>query len=90
VNEVLWTEVETAFQSAWKDTAKTQSAYDQLMKLQMKDLKVNTYNTTFERLAAAAKWEPDAKGTIAQYRAGLQENIHCLNCESRKPAYHDG
>jgi hypothetical protein len=75
-NKVLWTEFEAAFQSAWKDTAKTQSTYDQLMKLQMKDLEVNTYNAMFERLAAMAKWEPDAKGTIAQYHASLRENIH--------------
>jgi hypothetical protein len=75
-DEILWNEFEAAFQSAWKDTAKTQSAYDQLMKLQMKDLEVDTYNATFERLAAAAEWEPDAKGTIAHYRAGLRENVH--------------
>jgi hypothetical protein len=75
-DEILWDEFEAAFQSAWKDTAKTQSAYDQLMKLQMKDLEVDTYNATFERLAAAAEWEPDAKGTIARYRAGLRENVH--------------
>jgi hypothetical protein len=61
-DEILWDEFEAAFQSAWKDTAKTQSAYDQLMKLQMKDLEIDTYNATFERLAAAAEWEPDAKG----------------------------
>jgi hypothetical protein len=42
----------------------------------MKDLDVDTYNTTFDHLAAAAEWEPDAKGTIARYRAGLHENIH--------------
>jgi hypothetical protein len=75
-DEVLWTEFESDFKSAWKDTAHTQSAYDQLMKLQMKELDVNTYNATFERLANAAEWEPDTKGTIACYRAGLRENVH--------------
>jgi hypothetical protein len=75
-NKILWDKFEAAFQSAWKDTARTQSAYDQLMKLQMKDLNIDTYNATFERLAAAAKWEANAKGTIAQYRAGLCENVH--------------
>jgi hypothetical protein len=75
-DKILWDEFEIAFQSAWKDTARTQSAYDQLMKLQMKDLEIDTYNAMFERLAAAAEWEPDAKGTIARYRAGLCENVH--------------
>jgi hypothetical protein len=48
LDEVLWAEFETMFQSAWKDTAKTQSTYNQLMKLQMKELKIDTYNATFE------------------------------------------
>jgi len=75
-NEILWQEFESAFRSAWKDTARTQSAYDQLRKLAMRDLDIDTYNATFERLASAAEWEPDAKGTIARYREGLRENIH--------------
>jgi hypothetical protein len=66
-DEVLWTEFKATFQSAWKDTAKTQSTYDQLMKLQMKDLDINTYNATFKQLASAAEWEPNTKGTITCY-----------------------
>jgi hypothetical protein len=45
------------------------------MKLQMKDLDIDTYNTTFARLANAAGWEEDAKGTIDCYRSGLREAI---------------
>jgi hypothetical protein len=76
-DKVLWTEFEAVFQSAWKDTAKMQSVYNQLMKLQMKELNIDTYNTMFERLTSAAEWEPNTKGTIACYRAGLRENVHC-------------
>jgi hypothetical protein len=61
-DEILWREFETAFKAAWTDTAKVQSAYSQLMKLQMKDLDIDTYNATFARLANAAGWEEDAKG----------------------------
>ena len=46
------------------------------MKLTMKDLDVDTYTATFERLAAAAEWEAYAKGTIARYRFGLNEGVH--------------
>jgi hypothetical protein len=74
-DEVLWTEFETAFKAAWTDTAKVQSAYSQLMKLQMKELDIDTYNATFARLANAAGWEEDAKGTIDRYRSGLREAI---------------
>ena len=75
-DEVIWQTFEADFRSAWKDTTRTQSAYDQLMKLTMKDLDVDTYTATFERLAAAAEWEADAKGTIARYRFGLNEGVH--------------
>jgi hypothetical protein len=84
MDKVLWTEFESDFKSAWKDTARSASVYDQLMKLTMKDLNVDTYTAMFEHLAAAADWEPDAKGTIARYCQGLRENVHrcILNCEN--------
>ena len=75
-DEVLWTEFETAFKDAWRDGTKNTDAYDQLMKLKMKDLDVDTYIATFERLVASAEWEPDAKATISRFRLGLQDNIH--------------
>jgi hypothetical protein len=74
-DEILWREFEAAFKGAWTDTTKVQSAYSQLMNLKMKDLDIDTYNATFGRLANAAGWEPDAKGTIDRYRSGLREAI---------------
>jgi hypothetical protein len=74
-DEILWQEFEAAFKGAWTDTTKVQSAYSQLMNLKMKDLDIDTYNATFARLANAAGWEPDAKGTIDRYRSGLREAI---------------
>lgn len=70
-NEVLWTDFQTAFQSAWKDGAKTQSAYDQLKKLKMVNLDVDLYMATFECLASAAGWEADAQGTIDKFADSL-------------------
>src|ERR1700744_64053 len=43
----------------------------------MKDLDIDTYTATFEQLTAATKWEPNMKGTIAHYRGGLREQVHC-------------
>jgi hypothetical protein len=74
-DEILWREFETTFKAAWTDTAKVQSMYSQLMKLQMKDLDIDTYNATFTQLANAAGWEEDTKGTIDRYRSGLCEAI---------------
>ena len=55
-DEVLWAKFETAFHDAWMDMSKKQNAYDQLMKLTMVGWDINTYITTFERLALAAGW----------------------------------
>lgn len=41
------------------------------MKLTMKDLDVDSYIATFERLAAAVGWEADAQGTIERFSRGL-------------------
>ena len=75
-DEALWDEFVANFRTAWKDTAKTQNAYDQLMKLTMDGWNIDTYNVTFNRLAAAAGWESDAQGTIARYRSGLRNVVH--------------
>src|SRR6266702_2107334 len=74
-NEVLWNEFETAFKAAWKDTTRTQNAYKQLMKLEMKNSNIDTYIATFKHLADAAEWEANAKGTIARFKVGLQDHI---------------
>jgi len=75
-NEVLWNEFKTVFKAVWKDTTRTQSAYEQLMKLEMKNSDVNTYIATFECLTDTAEWEANAKGTIAHFKVGLQDHIH--------------
>ena len=83
-DEALWEEFVVNFKTAWKDTAKTQNTYDQLMKLTMDGWNIDTYNVTFNRLAAAAGWELDAQGTIARYRSGLRNVVHrkILECEN--------
>ena len=75
-DEVLWAEFETAFHDTWTDTSKKQNAYDQLMKLTMAGWDIDTYITTFERLALAAGWALDAEGTIVRFREGLSKGIH--------------
>ena len=73
---VLWTEFTTAFQDSWKDTSKKQNTHDQLRKLVMKGWDIDTYIITFECLALAANWALPAKGTIMQFREGLNKMIH--------------
>ena len=47
-DKILWTKFKDSFKAAWKDTAKTQNMYDQLMKLTMQNYDIDTYNATFE------------------------------------------
>jgi hypothetical protein len=58
------------------DTSKKQNAYDQLMKLTMQGWDIDTYIATFDRLAQAAGWALDSKGTIVRFREGLHKMIH--------------
>ena len=75
-DERLWTAFKTAFQDTWTDTSKKQNTYDQLMKLTMVGWDIDTYITTFDRLALATGWELDAEGTIVRFREGLSKGIH--------------
>src|ERR1700761_5066168 len=68
--EQLWTDFEAAFKAAWKDSERTQSAYEQLMKLTMKEYNIDSYTATFEQLTLAAGWEPNTQGTIERERWG--------------------
>ena len=72
----LWSEFETAFLATWTDTSKKQNAYDQLMRLTMNGWDVDTYITTFNRLALAASWDANSEGTIAKFREGLSKGVH--------------
>jgi Retrotransposon gag protein len=71
-DEMLWTEFETAFTSAFMDTAKKEDAYQKLKHLKMKDELVDDYITVFNSLAAKAGWELSNTGTIDTFRSGLR------------------
>ena len=75
-DEVLWSEFETAFLSAWTDTSKKQNAYDQLMRLTMNGWDVDTYIATFDHLTLATEWDSNSEGTIAKFCEGLSRGIH--------------
>ena len=47
-DELLWNNFETVFKNAWKDTTRSQSAYDQLINLCIKDLDIDMYTATFK------------------------------------------
>ena len=70
-DERLWTEFETAFQTAYQDTTRAQDAFTALMQLEMKGWDVDTYIATFDRLVARAGWSASDKGIMEKFRNGL-------------------
>ena len=70
-DERLWTEFETAFQTAYQDTTRTQDAFTALMQLEMKGWDIDTYIATFDRLVARAGWSASDKGIMEKFRNGL-------------------
>jgi Retrotransposon gag protein/Zinc knuckle len=71
-DEMLWTDFEVAFTTAFTDTAKKEDAYQKLKHLKMKDELVDDYITAFNSLAAKAGWELGNAGTIDAFRSGLR------------------
>jgi Retrotransposon gag protein len=71
-DEMLWTEFEAAFTTAFTDMAKKEDAYQKLKHLRMKDELVDDYITAFNSLAAKAGWELNNTGTIDTFRSGLR------------------
>ena len=73
--EQHWDDFKQAFESAWTDTAKEQTAVQKLMALKMYKNDIDTYISTFENLASEAGYNRDAKGTIHLFAQGLQANL---------------
>ena len=73
--EQHWDDFKQAFESAWTDTAKEQTAVQKPMALKMYKNDIDTYISTFENLASEAGYNHDAKGTIHLFAQGLQPNL---------------
>jgi Retrotransposon gag protein len=71
-DEMLWTDFEAAFTTAFTDTAKKEDAYQKLKHLKMKDELVDDYITAFNSLAVKAGWELSNAGTIDAFRSRLR------------------
>ncbi|KAH9083552.1 hypothetical protein EDB83DRAFT_27286 [Lactarius deliciosus] len=74
-DEVLWTNFEASFKSAWTDTLSKQNAYQQLTTLVRSGDNIDEYIATFERLALVAGWHRDASGTVEVFRKGLTHTL---------------
>jgi Retrotransposon gag protein len=74
-NEQLWVNFKTAFRSAFMDSNKRQTAYEQLKKHHMCGADVDTYITRFETLLHHAGWLRTDTGAIDIFRNGLTHEL---------------
>ena len=73
--DVLWTEYETAFDSAFTDTTKKQKAQAAIKHLRMQDQDLDTYISTFKHLAKDAGYDLTMLGTADLFALGLRRNL---------------
>jgi Retrotransposon gag protein len=74
-DEQLWADFETAFRSAFTDSNKRQTAYEQLKEHRMYGTDVDTYIARFETLIKQAGWSRTDAGAIDLFRNGLMLNL---------------
>jgi hypothetical protein len=71
-NDIHWTELETAFDAAYTDTAKQQNAHVALQQLQMRKDDLDAYIATFKHLASKAGYALTEAGTVHLFALGLK------------------
>jgi hypothetical protein len=70
-----WTELETAFDAAFTDTAKQQHAHAALQQLQMRKDDLDAYIATFKHLAVQAGYALTEAGTVHLFALGLKREL---------------
>ena len=72
---VHWTELMTAFDAAFTDTAKQQNAHIALQQLQMRKDDLDGYVATFKHLASRAGYPLTEAGTVHLFALGLKPGL---------------
>ena len=75
-NGTHWTELETAFDAAFTDTAKQQNAHAALQQLTMRGDELDSYISTFKHLASRAGYALAEAGTVHLFVLGLKSKAH--------------
>src|SRR5437588_4146868 len=70
-NEQHWNDFKNAFECAFTDIAKEQTATQKLIALKMHKSDIDTYISTFENLVREAGYNHNAKGTVHLFAQGL-------------------
>ena len=74
-NDALWNDLEADFTAAFTDTNRQQNAYRDLMAYRQGNANLDTYISTFRRLAREAGFLPDAAATIDIFAKHLNPKL---------------
>ena len=74
-NDVHWTELQTAFNAAFTDTAKQQNTHAALQQLTMRGDELDSYISMFKHLASHAGYALTEAGTIHLFALGLKSKL---------------
>ncbi len=72
----LWVEFGHEFQRAFADTASEQWAYGELANYTMGNGTIDKYIAHFEHLLQKAGWDQTSRGSLFQFKRGLERKIH--------------
>jgi len=70
-DEQLWIEFSCDFRHAFTNTASEQQAYGELASCTMGNKTINEYITQFEHLLQKAGWDHTLRGSLFQFKKGL-------------------
>ena len=74
-DERLWIEFGRDFHCAFTDTALEQRAYGELANCTMRSKSIDEYLAQFEHLLQKAGWDCTSRGSLFQFKKGLDRNI---------------
>jgi len=75
-DECLWLDFGQDFRHAFADTASEQRAYSELVNYTMGNKTINEYIAQFEHLLQQAGWDRTSRGSLFQFKKGLDRKIH--------------
>lgn len=75
-DEQLWEDFGHDFRRAFADTASEQRAYGELANYTMGNKSIDEYIAQFEHLLQKAGWDRTSRGSLFQFKKGLDRRIH--------------
>ena len=75
-DEQLWVKFGHDFQCMFADTASKQYAYRELANCVMGNKSIDEYIMHFEHLLQKAGWDHTSRGSLFQFKKGLDHRIH--------------